>query len=338
MGPARSHRQEASYAAPPVAAVRLAPAPPPAVPDHAALWALVVPFRDRLVALARARGLSSHDAQDVAHHVLCRAVERGSLDPDRVEAYLVRAATTRCQDLLLAARRQEELLARSHGDDRLAGRVDEAVCDRAHLTWLLGKLPAREQKVVLLSVSGETVTGIAAATGLSYPTVDRLLSRARKEMRRLAGLAGVTALALWRQRKLAATPVATTAVAVAGVTVLTLHASEPPAGVPLARPAARVTVRAEPPEEAAKVVRVRATVTRPVVAPPAGSAQVAPVARDVAEVSAPKVTAPTTIAVRREHRNAVAEVQACVREGVRVRTGVRTEISCGETRSASVGL
>lgn len=151
-------------------------------------WALVAPYRDRLVAVARRRGLSLPDAQDVAHHVLCRAVERGGLDCARVEAVLVKAVDARCAGLRDEAARHAALLARTSGDDRLAVSVDDAVCDRAQATWLLGKLPVRERVVVTLSAAGETVTGIAARTGLSYATVDRLLSRGRKELRRLAGL------------------------------------------------------------------------------------------------------------------------------------------------------
>jgi RNA polymerase sigma factor (sigma-70 family) len=308
---------------------RLAPAPPPgtgpAAREHAAAWALVAPYRHRLVAVARRHGLSVHDAQDVAHNVLCGAVEHGHLDAERVEPYLVRLVVARCRDLDSDAARHAAMLARTRGDDRLVGRVDDAVCDQAHARWLLGRLPARERTVIELSVAGETVTGIANATGLSYPTVDRLLSRARKEMRKIAGALGLVGAAAWRQRRLVAAPAM---VAVAGVSALTLL-PDPAVTVTVARP--EVAVRSEVPRVRAVAVRAplgmtrrrvppRVTVPPSVPARPAAAAP-APPARTLVEVAAPTVE-------RGDDRALVQRVAQCLHEGVEVEAGARGGVTC----------
>lgn len=156
-------------------------------PDGA--WACVTPYRERLVALARGHGLTPEEAEDVAHSALCAVVERG-VDPHRAGAELARATARRSREVLAENERQARLLALTRADDRLVGREDEAVCDRVQLGWLLATLPERERRVLVLSANGMPVTSIAELTGLSYPTVDRLLSRARKSLRGRAASPG----------------------------------------------------------------------------------------------------------------------------------------------------
>lgn len=316
------------YVAAPARRRRLAPAPQPTTSDpaRAETWALVAPYRGRLVGAARKQGLSLHDAQDVAHNVLCGAVEHGHLDADRVEPFLVRLVVARCREFEAATARRAAMLARTCGDDRLAGRVEDAVCDRAHARWLLARLPARERSVIELSVAGETVTGIASATGLSYPTVDRLLSRARKEMRRIAGSLGVVGAVAWRQRRLVAAPAA---VAVAAVTVLTSQPA-PAVSAPVARPA--VEVRSAVPR--ARVAALRAPTARaprPAVVPKAAPAvpvtaraagDDAPVRhRTLIEVNAPK-------AGHGDAQDLAERVTQCLREGVEITVSARGGVVC----------
>jgi RNA polymerase sigma factor (sigma-70 family) len=324
-----------AYAPPPRR--HLAPAPPPDRSPYDDAWALVAPLRDRLVTVALARGLSPEDAQDVAHSVMCRAVERGLDDPRRVEPVLVKAVAVRCRELREEQERQERHLVRTRADDRLADTVDEAVCDRAHAHWLLARLPDRERRVLALSVDGETVTGIAARTGLSYPTVDRLLSRARKELRRIGGGALVLGGVLWRQRRLAVPPAATAAVAVAGVTVLTLHTVEPvhtrarPAVVaarPVSRPAAAVPRAEAPRPRPAPVQRVRA----PAAVPPVAVESLLP-PRPRRE----RALAETDEAARVGDEDVASRVGKCLRNGLALQTGGRVWLVCGEALSVQSG-
>lgn len=157
-------------------------------PDGA--WACVTPYRERLVALARGHGLTPEEAEDAAHSALCAVVERGVADPRRAGAELARATARRSKEVIAENERQARLLALTRADDRLVGRMDEAVCDRVQLGWLLATLPERERRVLVLSANGMPVTSIAELTGLSYPTVDRLLSRARKALRGRAASPG----------------------------------------------------------------------------------------------------------------------------------------------------
>ena len=312
---------------------RLTPAPPPATRSRDEAWALVAPLRGRLIAVGRARGLSPEDAQDVAHHVMCRAVERGCLDPPRVEASLVKAVLSRCHELGEEAGRHARFLARSAGDDRLAGPLEDTVCDRAEADWLLAKLPARERRCVELSVRGETVTAIAAKTGLSYPTVDRLLSRARREMRRLATPLLVVVGALWRQRRLALPP-ATAAVALASVSVLTWQTPvAPPAVVPEAQEVTRRVVA--PP---------RRTVPPPgrsvPAAPPGVGTTATTVAGAAGHVAAPErekvVVAVDGVGVRQSDEDAVERLQECLGNGVEVTLAARGGIVCATDTSVVV--
>ncbi|HWL37779.1 MAG TPA: sigma-70 family RNA polymerase sigma factor [Frankiaceae bacterium] len=317
------------YAAVPARRRLLAPAPPAPSGEgltRAELWALVAPYRGRLIAVARRRGLSLQDAQDVAHNVLCAAVECAHLDAARVESFLVRLTVTRCRELEGDAARRAAMLARSRGDDRLVGHVEDAVCDEAHARWLLARLPARERSVIELSVAGETVTGIASATGLSYPTVDRLLSRARKEMRRLAGVLGLAGALAWRHRRLVAAPAA---VAVAGVSALTLQPA-PAVSVPVARPA--VEVRSVLPRARAAVVRAPAVAPpRRVVTPRVGLAAPVRVRPDAAAAPVRRRVLVDVVAPNAKHGDDKALVQRvaqCLREGVELELGARGGIVC----------
>ena len=304
-------------------AQRQVPAPP-AVP-RAQEWAHVAPYRDRLVALARGHGLSADDAQDVAHHALCAAVERG-VGPERAGAVLVKAVERRSREVLAEAERQERLLARTRADDRLVGGVDEAVCDREHLAWLLGRLPERERRVLVLSSAGTTVTGIAELTGLSYPTVDRLLSRGRKELRRLAASGGLVALAVWRQRRLVAAPAT---VAVAGVTVLALRAPVPPEALPAVRPPAPVVEAA--PARGVPLPRRAADPVVPVVAPRPAAVLAAAVPAPRRPVRRP-VAAAGPITISEGDEGVVERVGKCLRNGVAVTLGSRGGVVCEEDR------
>lgn len=293
----------------------------PTVP-RALEWLLVAPYRDRLVALARGHGLSLDDAQDVAHHVLCAAVERG-VDPERAGAALAKAVTQRSRDVLAATERQERLLARTRADDRLVGGVDEAVCDREHLAWLLDQLPERERRVLVLSSAGTTVTGIAELTGLSYPTVDRLLSRARKELRRLAASGGFVALlAVWRQRRLVVAPATA---AVAGVTALALQA--PPAAVPPARAAVTVAPVAASAVPAPRSPAVR-VVPPPALRVPARAPVAVPAQRRAARQP---VVAVGPVAVTQDG-DLVDRLGQCLRNGVAVQVGSHSGVVCEEDR------
>lgn len=331
MDHAHSRRPGPGSQHPPPVHLAPVPRPRPGLPPAARLtqaeaWALVAPHRARLIAAARERGLSLPDAQDAAHHVMCRAVERGVLDPARAEATLVKAVAARCTEVVADNARREQALVRTRGDDRLEGAMEEAVCDRAQARWLLGKLPARERDVVVLSVAGETVTGIAAATGLSYPTVDRLLSRARKELRRLAGALGVVGLAAWRQRRLAAAPAAT-AVALAGVSFLVHTPAQPGAAVPDRGEVVADVARHGAPAPVRAAVR-----TAPPAAPRTARAALVPAARR-APATPPRteVARVGDVTVDRGDETYAERLEKCLKNGVSVEVGAKgSAVVCEE--------
>lgn len=301
-------------------------------------WALIAPHRARLVALARRHGMSPEDAQDIAHEVMCDIVQYDHLDADTIIGLLVVATRSRCADAVRTAIRRRRILARTLGDERLYGGVEEATCDRAQARTVmaeLGRLPERDRVIMLQRIEGRTPEQIAASTGASYSTVDRVLSKTRARLRKIAVAPALLLLA--RLRRSTAPTAAALTVAYVGFVTLATTAPDVALGSDVATPA---QVR-----QPAQIVATAATAPR--------VAAVVPPQRAV--VAQPRATAPTRGPARPSKREVIASMKGarvtgdtdepldgrlvrCVRNGIEYRfkpTGSWIGVVCRKDDSSA---
>ncbi len=140
------------------------------------------------------------EADDLSQEAIARAIERaGSLDqPQSVEGWLFRIATTVCLDHLRRVKRVQgvtELIdpvAFEVMDDDRAGSAEDAVLRREELRFAviaaLQHLPARQRAVLLLhEVCGLSLVEVAEAVGSNENAVKGTLHRARAGLERSRG-------------------------------------------------------------------------------------------------------------------------------------------------------
>jgi RNA polymerase sigma factor (sigma-70 family) len=154
--------------------------------DRARRWALVLPHRERLLAVARRLVRDPGDAEACVQEAMLRCVEFDTLDESNVVGFLVVTTRRLCVDHHRVHARDGQLSAKLTGMTVPEPRFDEAVCDRAEAAWVtarLADLPERQRAVVRARSAGRTPGEIAAYLDVSYKTVETLLYRARARAR-----------------------------------------------------------------------------------------------------------------------------------------------------------
>lgn len=210
-------------------------------------WYQIWSHRDDLLKIARRRSLSEEDAEDAVHEAMLRASQRPWLDPDRLGAWLTTVTVRLCMDRHREVARDAD--ARAQPVHTVPVPVEEAVCDRAEARWLANRsreLPPRQAEALRLKAEELDVGQVAREMGLNYRTVESLLARARRTLRR--SLAGTLALLGWllgRPRP-GGGPAAQAAVATSSAATLAVLGFAVPASLPeLPDPRPPVTSQAE---------------------------------------------------------------------------------------------
>jgi RNA polymerase sigma factor (sigma-70 family) len=159
-------------------------------------WLHIWSHREQLLKVARRRTVSLEDAEDAVHEAMLRASERPYLDDERLGAWLTTVTMRLCVD------RHRQFTRDAQMPGHLAyitlPPVEDEVCDRAEARWLAGRseeLPPRQAEALRLKAEDLDVGQVAREMGLNYRTVESLLARARRTLRR--SLAGTLAVLCW---------------------------------------------------------------------------------------------------------------------------------------------
>lgn len=157
----------------------------PEPPDLAERWRLLVPHRDALLRIARARTMNEQDAEDCVQEALLRAALHEGLDPHRVGAFLGSTVVRLCVDLHRSRERAGRLRPRLAGTWLSDGGPEEQVCDMAEGNWLRGRcgtLSERERSVLLARAAGLSLPDAACHLQLTYKATATALARARRRL------------------------------------------------------------------------------------------------------------------------------------------------------------
>jgi RNA polymerase sigma factor (sigma-70 family) len=195
-------------------------------------WALLVPLRDHMLAVARRRCASDEDAEDCVHEAMLRVAQFDKLDPARIEALLTSITTRLAVDQHRARAREQRYQPRLVHVPAQQAPPDEAALDAGEAVWLAAQvhqLPERERDVFRQRAAGYSVPETAARLALSYKSVESAFTRARGRMRNWAG-AGVLLIAeyLRRLRTRSASAWASMAMVSAGCVILSALPSARP--------------------------------------------------------------------------------------------------------------
>lgn len=161
-------------------------------------WQRAWSHREELLKVARRRSMSPEDAEDAVHEAMLRAAENPHLDDERLGAWLTTVTMRLCVDRYRQVRRETEVRTSPRLLAPVPVPVEEAVCDRAEAKWLAvrsAELPARQAEALWLRSEDLDVDQVAVKMGLSYRTVESLLARARRTLRK--SLAATLGAALW---------------------------------------------------------------------------------------------------------------------------------------------
>ena len=210
-------------------------------------WQLVLPHRQYLVRIAVSRGMSRDDAEDCAQEAMIRCVGFANLDEERVLAFL---ATTTAR---LAVDRHR-LNARDAKIEARLGRwyVDEPspeedTCDRGEASWLathISRLPDSQRTALAARAEGLSCQEIATRMGVSYKSVEALLSRARAYVRSAVATAFVLLARVRRRTEHLPDPAGAVAMAALVTVGVLLPSGATPRPVPLTPHAAPNVARA----------------------------------------------------------------------------------------------
>lgn len=157
-----------------------------------ARWALLLPLREHLLAVARRRCSSEEDAEDCVHEAMLRVAQFDGLDPERAGALLTSVTVRMAMDMHRARARARRHLPRLVSVAAQHQAPDEALLDSDEARWLAAqveRLPDRERDVLLERAAGYSVGESAARLSLSYKAVESAFTRARGRMRAWAGAA-----------------------------------------------------------------------------------------------------------------------------------------------------
>ena len=180
----RTVRRREDDAASDAAAVS-APVEPPAVGFHEEFVALFERSARRLQrSMTRLSG-ESELAADVAQEAFVRLYRRGAM-PDEPEAWLISVALNLLRNARSTGSRRHRLLTVARAEEAHSDPLpppDESATAgdaRRRVRSALERLPAREQRMLLLQAEGYSYRDIAAALALNEGSVGTLLARARR--------------------------------------------------------------------------------------------------------------------------------------------------------------
>jgi RNA polymerase sigma factor (sigma-70 family) len=153
-------------------------------------WACLLPHRESVVRLARARGAGA-DAEDVAQEALMRAANNPELDPQRVRSYLAKVAANLVVDL--HRRSTKERALRAHAGLAPSPRVadEEEVEERdlaRYAKQLVSRLAPDLRSILLLRRDGATWPQVGAVLGEAPSTAEMRYRRAMVPLRRRLSL------------------------------------------------------------------------------------------------------------------------------------------------------
>lgn len=175
--------------------------------DDERRWALIVPHRERLLALARRLVRDRGDAEACVQEAMLRCATFATLDESNVTGFLVTTVRRLCVDHHRGYARDGRVAAKLTGTQAAEPAPEDAVCDRAEAAWIsdrLADLPARQLDAVLARAEGRSVGEIATTLDVSYKTVETLLYRVRSRVRaELRATYGSVLLVLARRPRLA---------------------------------------------------------------------------------------------------------------------------------------
>jgi RNA polymerase sigma factor (sigma-70 family) len=167
-------------------------APPAGVDSHR--WAAVWQHRPYLLAVARRR-VGWHDAEDVVHEAVLRAIRDVLIPEARLRSWLVTTTVRLCADRHRddASQRRRRLLHAARPENLVERGPEDDVCDAAEAVWVARQvdlLPGRQAEAVRLRAEGLSLAEVGA----------QMLGRARRVLR-AAAAAGVT---IWAGTRLVA--------------------------------------------------------------------------------------------------------------------------------------
>lgn len=166
------------------------PAAPPVhcrVPPPAR-WDVLLVHRDRLLTLARRRGCTDDDAQDVVQEALLRTASHPDLDHERAGAFLTATVRRLVIDGHRHRHRQQRLADHAALRPQPEPSHEDAVCDHAEGAWLrqqTTELRPRERAALLARADGHTGVRIAADLGVTVKAVEMITRRGRVALQAL---------------------------------------------------------------------------------------------------------------------------------------------------------
>jgi len=149
-------------------------------------WEAAFAHRDRLLRIARSRGVSGEDAEDVVQEAFARCAEFETLDAERLGPFLTTVTIRLCADV--HRRNEEPVRARRWLVPLLHDEPDPAdvVCRDHGPEWvasLVERLPERQRRVLFDRARGMSIDQIAKRHRLTYKAVESALSRARTTLK-----------------------------------------------------------------------------------------------------------------------------------------------------------
>lgn len=273
-------------------------------------------LRSVVVGRLRGSGASREDAEDCAQEALLAAwtAHQAGRGPDDLQAWTTTVARRRFVDLGRRRAVRRRAVRRSHTvavdeHDRTARTPEQAVVEQAHAHWLAGRLaelPAATRQVCELALDGHSRSAIATRMGISLPSADSHLTRARRFLRRQAALVGAALTsfgACWKRKQTAglvslaaATATATVALGPAPSTADEPDGREPGEGIVGSQQVSGGGPERRPARDGGTAGTVTGPSTVPApVTPLTSSPRPSPARSRISEPSAPLPISPRTI-------------------------------------------
>ena len=144
-------------------------------------------LRDRLVRLARTKGLSKAEAEDVAQETLVRALVSNVLDQSFLPAWTTVVARNLCSDQHRSMARiilSPDVIARGEAETVSMMETVEDTLSARRIEGLVNKLPSPQREVIEGLGRGQSIAQIAQSRGASKRSIEAHLLRARRRLRR----------------------------------------------------------------------------------------------------------------------------------------------------------
>ncbi len=157
----------------------------PEGPDLRERWMVVLPYRDRLLRVARRQALNAEDAEDCVQEALLRAVAVEPFDATRIEGWLVTVVRRLAVDQHRDRTRCRRAGTRAAMRELPEPAPDEVVLDAAEANWLrehVAGLAGRERDVLVHRAAGMSPTEAARALGVSDKAANSAYTRARHHL------------------------------------------------------------------------------------------------------------------------------------------------------------